>query len=135
MTKDEFVQAVKTNKLPDINRSREYLPVTQALAILQGKWRNRILYELLSHGRMRYSEIKKSVPEITNRMLTKILRDLESYDLILRIEYDELSPHVEYDLTEKGNDLLPVYYEIFEWADKHLNKSHGKNGTAEKEVL
>ncbi|ADK83273.1 winged helix-turn-helix transcriptional regulator [Sediminispirochaeta smaragdinae] len=123
MTYDEFLQAVKTNTLPEISREH---PVTQALVMLQGKWKNHILYELLCHGRMRFGEIKKLVPEITNTMLAATLRELESYGLIHRIQYNEIPPHVEYYLTDKGKDLMPVYYEIFKWAYMHLNDSHAK---------
>ena len=118
MTYEEYLQAVKTDTLPETSHKH---PVSHALDMLQGKWKNHILYELLTHDKMRFGEIKKLVPEITNTMLTTTLRDLESYDLIRRDQYNEIPPHVEYYLTDKGKDLMPIYYEIFKWAYKYLD--------------
>lgn len=117
MTYEEYLQAIKTNTLPEISQKH---PVSYALNMLQGKWKNHILYELLTHDRMRFGEIKKLIPEITNTMLTTTLRDLESSGLIHRTQYNEIPAHVEYHLTDKGKDLMPIYYEIFKWACKHL---------------
>jgi len=52
-------------------------------------------------------------------MLTATLRELETDGLVNRVQYNEIPPHVEYSLTEKGNDLLPIFYEIAKWGVKH----------------
>lgn len=117
MTYEEYVQAIKTNTLPEFCNNH---PVAQALNMLQGKWKNHVIYQLLTHDRLRFGEIRKLLPEITNTMLTTTLRELESYGLINRIQYNEIPPHVEYSLTDMGKDLKPIYCEIFKWAYKHF---------------
>ena len=69
---------------------------------------------------MRFGELKKAYPNITNTMLTNTLRDLESLGIIHREQFNEIPPHVEYSLTEKGKALLPVFFEISKWGEENL---------------
>ena len=69
---------------------------------------------------MRFGELKKAYPRITNTMLTNTLRDLESLGIIRREQFNEIPPHVEYSLTEKGKALLPVFFEISKWGEENL---------------
>ena len=62
----------------------------------------------------------KAYPRITNTMLTNTLRDLESLGIIRREQFNEIPPHVEYSLTEKGKALLPVFFEISKWGEENL---------------
>lgn len=62
---------------------------------------------------------KKALPEITNVMQTNTLRELEADGLVNRKQFNEIPPHVEYSLTEKGRDLMPIFYEIFIWGMKY----------------
>lgn len=68
---------------------------------------------------MRFGELKKAFPEITNAMLTNTLRSLEEEELVKREQFNEIPPHVEYSLTEKGRELMPLYYEICVWGMKY----------------
>ena len=69
-----------------------------------------------------FGECKKRLPKITNSVLTAALRNLESWGLISRIQYNEIPPRVEYTPTEKGKSLLPVCYEIIKWgAENNLD--------------
>ena len=90
-------------------------PVTPVVQMLQGKWKLQILYELCIKCPMRFGELKKVLKPITNTALTNALKELEADELVQRIQYNEMPLRVEYSLTEKGQDLLPVFYAIMQW--------------------
>lgn len=98
----------------------ENCPVKKTLELLNGKWKTHIIYELCKNPSMRFGELKKAYPSITNTMLTNTLRDLENLGIVHREQYNEIPPHVEYSLTEKGRALLPIFLEIFKWGKKYL---------------
>ena len=90
------------------------------VTMLQGKWKLQVIYELIIQSPMRFGELRKALSGITNTMLTNVLRDLEADGLVDRIQYNEIPPHVEYSLTDKGRDLLPVFYAITDWGLKYI---------------
>jgi len=96
-------------------------PVTPLLQKLQGKWKSRILYELCIHEPARFGVIRKDLPGITNAVLASALRELEKDGLIRRKQFNEIPPHVEYSLTDKGKDLLPVFNAIANWGLKYIS--------------
>ena len=69
---------------------------------------------------MRFGELKKVLKPITTTALTNALKELESDELIQSIQYNEMHIRVEYSLTEKGRDLLPVFYAISQWGMKYI---------------
>ena len=69
---------------------------------------------------MRFGELKKLLKPITNTSLTNALKELEKDELVQRIQYNEMPLRVEYSLTEKGQDLLPVFYAISQWGMKYI---------------
>lgn len=73
--------------------------VEDALEIIVGKWKPIILLHLLKNGTMRFSDLKRSIPNITQKMLTKNLRELENEDIIERFVYPQVPPKVEYSIT------------------------------------
>ena len=93
-------------------------PVEATLELIGGKWKGIILYYLLD-GRMRFSELKRRIGCVTQRMLTKQLRELESTGLVERIVYAEVPPKVEYKLTEEGKTLQPILISLKQWGDAH----------------
>ncbi|MEM7066159.1 MAG: helix-turn-helix domain-containing protein [Cyanobacteria bacterium P01_B01_bin.77] len=97
-------------------------PVEATLEVIGGKWKGVILYHLLSET-LRFSEIRRLMPEITQRMLTKQLRELETDNLILRTVYPEVPPKVEYSITEYGKTLEPVIQALQTWGFQHLEKT------------
>ena len=115
MTYEEYLRDVKKGIVTDLGNC----PVTPLLLMLQGKWKTQILYELCIHDTVRFGLLKKELPDITNTMLTKSLRELEDDGFINRIQYNEIPPHVEYTFTEKGRDLMPIFYQIMLWGFKH----------------
>ena len=116
MTYEEYTQEVKTSILTDAGNC----PVTSLLLMLQGKWKFQILYELCIKDPIRFGELRKNIDGITNTMLTSSLRELERDELVSRVQFNEIPPHVEYSLTEKGRALLPVFYEMTKWGFKYI---------------
>ena len=105
------------------------LPVTDAIQILSGKWKLPILISL-QFGNKRFSEIAKDIPKITDRMLSKELRELEMNQLIKRTVYDTVPVTVEYSMTEYGETLEPVILELAKWGRQHRKKIMSKDRSA-----
>ena len=119
LTYEEYLRVIKEDfSISPDNKGQ--CAVTDVLSVMQGKWKNHVLFTMCRYGTMRFGELKKYLPQITNMALTNTLRVLEGDGLITRIQFNEIPPHVEYSLTEKGEDLMPIYYEIFKWGVKHL---------------
>lgn len=114
LTPEEYLERVLTTPVQD------NCPMRRTLELLSGKWRTHIIYALCTHPTCRFSELKKAVPRITNTMLSNTLRELESLGIVHREQFNEIPPHVEYSLTEKGKDLLPVFTELAKWGENHL---------------
>ncbi|HUU74323.1 MAG TPA: helix-turn-helix domain-containing protein [Burkholderiales bacterium] len=93
-------------------------PVEAALERIGGKWKGVALYHLLD-GAKRYNELKRQVGNVTQRMLTKQLRELERDGLILRKVFPVVPPHVEYSLSEKGRTLKPILLALREWGESY----------------
>ncbi|APC47281.1 winged helix-turn-helix transcriptional regulator [Virgibacillus halodenitrificans] len=93
--------------------------VEDALGILVGKWKPIILLHLLQEGTKRFSDLKRSMPGVTQKMLTKQLRELEEEDIIQRVVYPQVPPKVEYSITEYGRSLEPILEAMHEWGTKH----------------
>lgn len=89
-----------------------------AMRILNGKWKGEILW-LLVKGKLRFGELRRSIPSITQHMLTVQLRDLERHGLVRRTIYAEVPPRVEYELTPSAMALRPVFDEILRWSEEH----------------
>lgn len=84
-----------------------YNPIELALSHIGGTWKMPILWRLKDQV-LRYGELKKDIPHITDKMLTTQLKELEAAGLILRTAYAEIPPRVEYRITEKGRKALPA---------------------------
>lgn len=95
-------------------------PVAQVTRMLQGKWRLQIIYELCVKSPLRFGELRKMLGDVTHTMLTNALRELEADGLVRREQFNEIPPHVEYSLTERGADLLPVFYAMANWGLKYI---------------
>jgi len=96
-------------------------PFGYTISILGGKWKLIILYELKVNKVMRYSELKKALVTITHKMLSQQLKELEADDLVIRKEYPQLPPKVEYSLSEKGLSLSGIMEDICNWGCKYGN--------------
>jgi DNA-binding HxlR family transcriptional regulator len=94
-------------------------PVEATLELIGGKWKGLVLYHLLQ-GTMRFNEIRRKLPSVTQRMLTRQLRELESAGLLVRTVYAQVPPRVEYALTAEGETLRPVILALREWGRNYL---------------
>lgn len=94
-------------------------PLTPVLLLLQGKWKSQVLYELCVNDIVRFGQLKKNLPGIKNTMLTSTLRELEADGVIVRKQFNEIPPHVEYSFSQKGRDLMPIFYAMMNWGFKY----------------
>jgi len=96
-------------------------PIEAAAEVIGGKWKARILFQLQG-GAKRFNELKRKLPGITQRMLTKQLRELEADQVVDRNIYPEIPPKVEYSLTEFGQTLKPSLQALQDWGLEYLDK-------------
>lgn len=96
-------------------------PVYRSMAILGNKWKPIIIYALRNR-KARFGQIHASIGTISKKVLTSVLKDLEAEGILLREEFKELPPRVEYSLTEKGQSLIPIIIELAKWDNKHYEK-------------
>jgi len=97
----------------------EGCPVEAALEVIGGKWKGVTLYHLMN-GTKRFNELQRAIGDVTQRMLTKQLRELESAGLVHREVYPVVPPKVEYSLTEKGRTLEPILMSLKAWGEAHV---------------
>ncbi|HEX2947582.1 MAG TPA: helix-turn-helix domain-containing protein [Clostridia bacterium] len=102
--------------------SKHICPIEYTLDSIGGKWKLLILYYLMIGGVKRYGELKRSITGITHKMLSQQLKDLEADSIILRKEYHQIPPKVEYTLSEKGVTLLPILKLMYDWGSENLKK-------------
>lgn len=95
-----------------------------ALDLIGGKWKSLILWHL-GESTLRFSALKRTMPGITQKMLTQQLRELERDGLVSRFIYTEVPPKVEYSLTDAGKTLLPVLVMLYEWGISYANEKEG----------
>lgn len=88
------------------------------LTLIGGRWKPTILWRLLK-GRMRYSELRKSIPDVSERMLVLQLREMEEHKLLKRIIYPEVPPRVEYELTKLGLSMEALLESMSDWGLMH----------------
>lgn len=96
-----------------------FCPVRDIIARFGDKWSTLVLFELSRNGVMRFSQLGKAIPDISQKMLTVTLRRLEADRLIKREVYPEIPPKVEYRLTDTGTSLIPHIKALIDWSLKH----------------
>jgi len=111
---------IKETSTNQLNKSRalNVCPVTYTLGKIGGRWKPIIIYNLLG-GTRRYSELRKLIPAITEKMLIQQLKQLEADKLIVRNSLPRVPPYVEYSLTEAGTGLRDVLNAMVNWAGKN----------------
>lgn len=98
-------------------------PLRHILNIFSGKWKLPIVCMLASNKPLRYSSIKRKIGDITNVMLSQSLKELERDGIVHRKQYNEVPPRVEYSLTDKGREVLPVIQQAAQWAAKDMQQN------------
>lgn len=102
------------------SQSIENCPIRSVLSRLGDKWSILVMVTLNANGTMRFSDLHKTIEDISQRMLTVTLRTLESDGLVSRRAYAEVPPRVEYCLTEMGEGLMPHIQGLVQWAADHM---------------
>ena len=97
-------------------------PVAFATRVIGGKWKPRIVWALIRSETVRFSALRRACPPISDRILSKELRDLEGWGLIARTEYPVVPPHTEYSLTPLGRTLEPVMAAMANWGREQQAK-------------
>lgn len=94
-------------------------PVEATLSLIGGKWKGVVLWHLLQ-GTLRFNEIRRRLPNVTQRMLTNQLRELETDGFVIRTVYPEVPPKVEYSLSERGRSLEHVILALKTWGEANV---------------
>ncbi|EPE99060.1 winged helix-turn-helix transcriptional regulator [Rhizobium grahamii] len=95
-------------------------PVEATLSFLDGKWKGVILFHLMG-GTLRFNELRRKLPSVTQRMLTKQLRELEESGLVSRTVFPVVPPRVDYALTPLGLTLRPVIEALAAWGEENVS--------------
>ncbi|HUC91159.1 MAG TPA: winged helix-turn-helix transcriptional regulator [Paenibacillus sp.] len=90
------------------------------LSIIGGKWKMIILWHLGKEGTKRFNQLRALIPDITQRMLTTQLRELEEDGIVNRKVYAVVPPKVEYSLTERGESLIPILDLMYDWGKNYM---------------
>lgn len=109
-------------KIDEIILREQICPACGIIDRFGDKWSLRILVLLNENGLMRFNELLKSTPAISQKMLTATLRTLESHKLVSRQIYPEIPPRVEYSLTALGQSLMKPLYTLIEWTLEHADE-------------
>ena len=104
----------------------EGCPVKYALDVLSGKWKLYIVYVLSNEKELRFNELQRRVGGISATMLSKNLDELEAAKLIVRHEYGEIPPHVDYVLSEIGRELTPALESLGQWGERLYAQNEGR---------
>lgn len=89
------------------------------MSLIQGKYKMFILYTLMEFKIVRFNEMQKYIGTITFKTLSSTLKQLEADGLIIRTEYPQIPPKVEYSLSKRGKSLIPILDQMCEWGDKN----------------
>jgi DNA-binding HxlR family transcriptional regulator len=93
--------------------------VTRVLRMISGRWKLPILFHLFAEPSMRTSQLLRDIPNISQKMLTQHLKELENDELVVRRDFGEQPPRVEYGLTDSGRSLMPVLMSVREFSRLH----------------
>ena len=104
-------------------------PMIKTINVIGGKWKPVILH-MLSSGSMRFGQLKKNIPPVSQKMLTQQLRELELDGIVSRTVYPEVPPRVDYALTTLGAGLRPVIETLYQWGENYVESGIGNEAEA-----
>lgn len=113
----------------------EQCGLVYALEIIQGKWRLPVIWALYRSSPLRYGQLREQLGGITDASLTRVLRDMERNGLVGRVEFEEMPPHVEYELTENAKGLVDGLQALYEWGNEQVEARGGCEGHPESVPL
>ena len=104
----------------DLERKNKYkCSIEYTLSFMGGKWKPIILWHLGTEGVHRYGELKRCIGQISDKMLNSQLKELESDGIVIRKEYPQVPPKVEYSLSKRGWSLMPILEEMCKWGEEN----------------
>src|SRR5215212_3521298 len=105
-----------TGNLGDVTPDMAASGVESAFRILEGRWKMIIIFHLFARGTLRFSELERAIPTVSQKMLIQQLRELERDGIVRRTVYPQVPPRVEYDLRDWGQAMCPALDALLEWA-------------------
>ena len=112
-----------TGKLEDVTPDMAARGVEGAFRILEGRWKMVIIFHLFARGTLRFSELEKAIPGVSQKMLIQQLRELERDGIVTRTVYPQVPPKVEYNLTKWGQEMCPALDSLY-WNGRHCGQSN-----------
>lgn len=109
-------------KIDLLDKNFPTCPIRNVLSRIGDKWSILIFYTLNQKKFTRFKELHRSIPDISQKMLTSTLKTLESDGLIERKAYPEVPPRVEYSVSKRGDTLIPIIEELIAWASRNMKK-------------
>jgi DNA-binding HxlR family transcriptional regulator len=113
---DKKVGYSPTGKLSDVTPDMAASGIEEAFRMLEGRWKMVIIFHLFDRGKLRFSELERSIPGVSQKMLIQQLRDLERHGIVTRTVHPQVPPKVEYELTSWGQAMCPALDALLEWA-------------------
>lgn len=113
---DKKVGYSPTGKLSDVTPDTAASGMEEAFRMLEGRWKMVIIFHLFDRGKLRFSELERSIPAVSQKMLIQQLRDLERDGIVTRTVHPQVPPKVEYELTSWGQAMCPALDALLEWA-------------------
>lgn len=104
---------LENSDLTDINST----PFGYTISIIGGKWKMIIMFWLVEYEVLRYGELKRCIGQISDKILNNQLKELEKDGIIIRKEYSQIPPRVEYRLSKRGLSLMPILEEMCKWGE------------------
>lgn len=109
-----------TEKTDSCKEKVDVKPFAYAISLINGKWKMHILFWLWKKEVLRYSELKRALGKVTHKMLSNQLRELEESGIIIRTEYPQIPPKVEYSLSETGKSMMPILQSFCKWGRENM---------------
>jgi len=113
---DKKVGYSPTGKLEDVTPEMAASGIEEAFRMLEGRWKMVIIFHLFDRGTLRFSELERAIPKVSQKMLIQQLRELERDGIVVRTVYPQVPPKVEYCLTDWGQAMCPALDGLLEWA-------------------
>lgn len=101
-------------------RPLNYCGIRCSFEVLGGKWKMLIISMLVDRP-LRYSEIRRAIPEVSEKMLISSLQELELHEIVTRTVLDAVPPQVEYSLTDYGRTVMPAVRALYDWGERHIS--------------
>jgi DNA-binding HxlR family transcriptional regulator len=114
----EKVSPLPSGKRPDYTAATAAIGVEQVFKLLEGRWKLVIMFHLFGGKVLRFSDLERAIPAISQKMLAQQLRQLESDGIVRRIVHPQVPPKVEYRLTDWGQSLCPALDDLLKWVEQ-----------------